>query len=106
MLLCDLQLTVCYCLFWLNQAIRVNFRYRGVQGSNGACSSGSYDDNDDLAFTVKSNPSFVGFLNSQLMMNIQDEAHDAVADFAKRKELDANKRVKRGSKTSKKAKRA
>eukprot|EP00956_Cyclotella_meneghiniana_P022707 scaffold43275_cov67-Cyclotella_meneghiniana.AAC.2 len=69
-----------------SQAIRVNFRYRGVQGSNGACSSGSYDDNDDLAFT--------------------DEVHDAVADFAKRKELDANKRVKRGSKTSKKAKRA
>merc|ERR1711918_268281 len=91
----------------LNQAVRVNFRYRGVQGSSGACSSGSYDDNDDLAFRVKSNPSFVEVTN-QLMVDVQvqDEAHDADADSTKRTELNANKGMKRGSKTSKQAKRA
>jgi hypothetical protein len=89
----------------VNQAIRVNFRYRGVQGSTGACSSGSYDDNDDLAFRVKSNPSFVE-VTSQLIVDVQDEAHDVIADSAKRTELDANKGKKRASKSSKRAKRA
>jgi len=36
-----------------NQSIRVNFRYNG---SNSTCSNGSYDDHDDLIFTVKENP--------------------------------------------------
>jgi len=34
-----------------NQSIRVNFRYHG---SPSTCSSGSYDDHDDLIFAVKS----------------------------------------------------
>jgi hypothetical protein len=89
----------------VNQAIRVNFRYRGVQGSTGACSSGSYDDNDDLAFRVKSNPSFVE-VTSQLIVDVQDEAHDVIADSVKRTELDENKGKKRASKSSKRAKRA
>jgi hypothetical protein len=33
-----------------NQSIRVNFRYGGSQST---CSSGAYDDHDDLIFTVK-----------------------------------------------------
>ena len=33
-----------------NQSIRVNFRYNGSQST---CSSGGYDDHDDLIFTVK-----------------------------------------------------
>ncbi|KFA87069.1 M20/M25/M40 family metallo-hydrolase [Archangium violaceum] len=33
-----------------NQAIRANFRY---QGSAGTCTTGSYDDRDDLIFTVQ-----------------------------------------------------
>ncbi|MFE8602514.1 M20/M25/M40 family metallo-hydrolase [Archangium violaceum] len=33
-----------------NQAIRANFRY---QGSAGVCTTGSYDDRDDLIFTVQ-----------------------------------------------------
>jgi len=33
-----------------NQSIRVNFRYDGSQST---CSSGAYDDHDDLIFTVK-----------------------------------------------------
>ena len=36
-----------------NQSIRVNFRY---SGSPSTCSNGSYDDHDDLIFTVKANP--------------------------------------------------
>jgi len=37
-----------------NQSIRVNFRYNG---SPSTCSSGGYDDHDDLIFTVKEDPS-------------------------------------------------
>jgi len=88
----------------LNQAVRVTFRYRGVQGSSGACSSGSWDDNDDLAFRVKSSPSFVEVINQPVVV-VQDEVHDPVADSVKRGELNANQRLKRGSKTSKQAKR-
>ena len=86
----------------LNQAVRVTFRYRGVQGASGACSSGNYDDNDDLAFTVKSNLSLVENLNQPLIVS-QSEAqeHDVAADYSKRIELNANKRIRRGSKTSK-----
>jgi len=87
----------------LNQAIRVTFRYRGVQGSSGACSSGSWDDNDDLAFRVKSNPSFVEVTN-QSVVDVQEEVHDPVADAVKKAELDANQRFKR-AKASKQAKR-
>ena len=91
----------------LNQAVRVTFRYRGVQGSSGACSSGSYDDNDDLAFAVKSNPSLVEVLNQPIIVNqTEAQAHDEVADYSKRTELNANKRIRRGTKTSKQAKRA
>jgi len=36
-----------------NQSIRVNFRYNG---SPSTCSSGGYDDHDDLIFTVKETP--------------------------------------------------
>jgi hypothetical protein len=91
----------------LNQAVRVTFRFRGVQGSSGACSTGSYDDNDDLAFAVKTNPSMVEVMN-QAMITIESEAqvHDVVADYAKRTELIANKKIRRASKTSKRAKRA
>lgn len=91
----------------LNQAVRVTFRYRGVQGASGACSSGNYDDNDDLAFTVKSNPSLVEDSNQPIIVN-QTEAqeHHVVADYSKRTEINANKRIRRGSKTSKQAKRA
>ncbi|WNG15814.1 M20/M25/M40 family metallo-hydrolase [Cystobacter fuscus] len=38
------------------QAIRANFRYIGSSGTNGSaslCSSGAYDDHDDLVFTVR-----------------------------------------------------
>ena len=96
-----------------NQAVRVNFRYRGVQGINGACSSGSYgerlscfimyfyfvvkpltsflaDDNDDLAFAVKSNPSFTGIDSSEVIF--KEEPKDIVADARKRNELRINER--------------
>jgi len=39
-----------------NQSIRVNFRWGG---SASTCSPGSYDDHDDLIFTVKENPNFI-----------------------------------------------
>ena len=76
-----------------------------MQGTNGSCSSSNYDDTDDLAFKVKSNPSFVESV-SQSMMDVHGEAHDVAADLDKRTEINANKTMKRGSKTSKQAKRA
>ena len=36
-----------------NQSVRVNFRYKG---SPSTCSNGSWDDHDDLIFTVKADP--------------------------------------------------
>jgi hypothetical protein len=89
-----------------NQAVRVNFRYRGVQGSNGACSSGSYDDNDDLAFAVKANPSFTEIDVDQV--EVTEEPKDAAVDINKRVEMRVNQRAYRagGSKSSKNAKRA
>lgn len=47
-----------------DQAVRVTFWYNDYQWMNGACSSGSYDDNDDLVFRVKSNSSFTAKINS------------------------------------------
>jgi hypothetical protein len=88
-----------------NQAIRVNFRYRGVQGSNGCCAQGFYDDTDDLAFKVKYNPSFMESSN-QMGLGNHNEEHDIVADRVNRVEINANQRMKRGSKTAKRAKRA
>ena len=89
----------------LPQAISVNFRYRGVQGSNGACYQGFYDDTDDLAFKVKSNPSFMESAN-QMGLGNHNEEHDIVTDGINRVEINANQRMKRGSKTAKRAKRA
>ena len=37
------------------QAVRANFRYQGSQNS---CSTGSYDDHDDLAFSTSTTPTF------------------------------------------------
>lgn len=71
-----------------NQAVRVNFRYRGVQGANGACSNGSYDDTDDLAFGVRLNPSFTESQVSQIVF--KEEPKDAVADVRKRIQLNIN----------------
>jgi hypothetical protein len=81
----------------INQAVRVNFRYR-------ACSKGSYDDNDDLAFAVKSNPSFTGLVETTVA---EEEPKDIFGDAAKRNELTANKGERGGgSKAAKNAKRA
>jgi hypothetical protein len=89
-----------------NQAVRVNFRWKGAQGTNGACSSGSYDDTDDLAFTVKSNPSFteVVSLNPVAKEAPKDAATDEKrrADISlnesgiRRKQAKAAKRAKKG----------
>eukprot|EP00970_Alexandrium_tamarense_P003931 scaffold664_cov198-Alexandrium_tamarense.AAC.22 len=58
-----------------NQAVRVNFRYNGSQGgSTGSCTSGIYDDTDDLAFVVKTNTNFVGADSA--------EEHEAPKDVA------------------------
>lgn len=86
----------------LNQAVRVNFRYRGVQGSNGACSSGSYDDTDDLAYVVQANPTFTGLVSE---VAAAEEPKDIAVDTMKRIEISASQRV-RASKASKNAKRA
>jgi hypothetical protein len=88
----------------INQAVRVNFRYRGVQGANGACSKGSYDDTDDLVFAVKSNPSFTGLVKTAVA---EEEPKDISGDAAKRNELTANTGERGGgSKAAKNAKRA
>jgi hypothetical protein len=42
-----------------NQAVRANFRYSGSVPAN-ACSTGNYDDTDDLGFAVKANPNYAG----------------------------------------------
>jgi hypothetical protein len=68
-----------------SQAVRVNFRYRGAQGTNGACSDGAYDDADDIAFEVKSNPSFAQTNVSQVIFT--EEPKDIDTDLRKRKEL-------------------
>jgi hypothetical protein len=86
-----------------NQAVRVNFRYRGAQGTDGACSSGNYDDSDDLAFRVKANPSLV--VTETVKAVPPEEPKDEAVDAQKRIELQANKTT-RGSKSSKNAKRA
>jgi hypothetical protein len=87
-----------------NQAVRVSFRYRGVQGSNGACSGGYYDDNDDLAFGVKASSSF----NAQDIISVEvDEVpKNLEEDSSKRTEITAGKRRKRVSKAAKNSKRA
>lgn len=89
----------------INQAVRVNFRYRGLQGANGECSKGSYDDTDDLAFVVKSSLSFSGLVAETAVT--EDKPKDITVDAMKRNELTANKEGRRGgSKSSKNAKRA
>ena len=82
-----------------NQAVRVNFRYRGAQGMNGACSEGSYDDTDDLAFAVKTNPSFTGVEVSQFIF--REETKDVNADLRKRQEIRANQKRRKRTKTRK-----
>ena len=86
-----------------NQAVRVSFRYQGSQGSNGACSEGYYDDNDDLAFGVKASLSFTALdiVSSEV---VDDEPKDIAKDANKRAGIDAGKRRKRASKSSKNSK--
>ena len=85
-----------------NQAVRVNFRYRGVQGMNGACSEGSYDDTDDLVFTVKTNPFYVGVQVSQFMF--REEKKDVGADLRKRQEIRVNRKGRKRTKAGKQKK--
>ena len=60
-----------------NQAVRVNFRYNGSQGgSTGSCTSGIYDDTDDLAFGVKTNTNFVGADSAEEPEAPKDVAED------------------------------
>ena len=87
-----------------NQAVRVSFRYQGVQGSNGACSGGYYDDNDDLAFGVKASSSFRDQVNSQL--EVEEESKNIGEDSNKRTKINAGKRRKRVGKAAKNSKRA
>ncbi|KAL3784103.1 hypothetical protein HJC23_012735 [Cyclotella cryptica] len=82
-----------------NQAVRVNFRYKGSQGTNGACSAGNYDDSDDLAFSVKANPAFTGVVTDPVV-NV-DIPKDADADALKRAELAINESGKRRGKAAK-----
>lgn len=88
-----------------NQAVRVSFRYQGYQGSNGACSDGYYDDNDDLAFGVKASFSFTAPETISSVVEV-DEPKDIAKDSSKRADLDAGKQRKRASKSSKNAKNA
>jgi hypothetical protein len=92
----------------MNQVVRVNFRYRGSQGTNGACSRGTYDDTDDLAFTVKSNPAYSPVEAAAVVEDSTPK--DLTADGKKRADLQANEtgsgRKKTTSKAGKKAKRA
>jgi len=82
-----------------NQAVRVNFRYKGSQGTNGACSAGNYDDNDDLAFTVKSNPAFTSVVTDPVV--VVDVPKDADVDAMKRAALDLNESGNRRGKAAK-----
>jgi hypothetical protein len=81
-----------------NQAVRVNFRYSGTPGTNGACSGGSYDDTDDLAFRVRSNPSFTMLTANP--NSTDEENKDTSVDQQRRDAINFNKR---GKKTSGKA---
>lgn len=77
----------------MSKAVRVNFRYRGAQGTNGACSNGAYDDTDDLIFAVKSNLSFTP--PQANMISFEEEPKDINQDLKKWTELRKNQRERR-----------
>ena len=79
--------------FPIYKAVRVNFRYRGAEGLNGACSNGAYDDTDDLIFAVKSNPSFIP--PQANLISFQEEPKDINQDMKKWIELRQNQQGRR-----------
>ena len=68
------------------QAVRANFMYGSGSAGASSCSSGKYDDTDDLVISVKSNPSLQVATEATLGKN--DDEQGAIVDGWKNSEVD------------------